>query len=336
MASYFTRDRSPFFQLRVQRADGTWTSRSSGVRIDAPGGVRLIHQMVAKETQKESCDAGDGVSAMFNRWVPKWIEYAYTNEGTRSGHQRAWASLSSYFGIRRVLHPGEVSYGLCHDYMAWRTTGGKDRKAVKWNSVTTELRLLAVVMQEALRRGFVIANPCARLGMARRDTKQKRAITRDEEALIFSKLKEPWMIESFLVAMKQGCRLREVQVPLQRINTEADPNTITFKVKGGRMHPAPLHKDLLPLVERARAEKRKVLVPQPPASAAAAWHVFFRQIGLDDLCFHCTRVTVVTRLCEAGYSESQTMAYVGHSSSLVHDLYRKMRPVAVAALGDAL
>lgn len=142
-----------------------------------------------------------------------------------------------------------------------------------------------------------------------------------------------WMEESFLVAMRQGCRLREIQVPMDRIDVKG--MVITFKVKGGKLHAAPLHKDLLPLVKKAKAEKRVCLV-ELPEQPSPRWQKFFNAIGLGHLCFHCTRVSVVTRLCEAGFSESQTMAYVGHASEAVHAVYRKMRPVAVAKLGDVL
>jgi integrase len=192
-------------------------------------------------------------------------------------------------------------------------------------------------MQESLRRGWVQANPCARLGLRKKLPKQKRAITREEEAMIFSVMKKrnkvSWMQESFLVAMRQGCRMREVAVPMEQIDTAT--MVVVFDAKGAKKHSAPLHKDLLPLVKKALKEGRKTLV-ELPAQPSPRWIKFFKSIGLDDLCFHCTRVTVVTRLCEAGFSESQTMAYVGHTSELVHAIYRKMRPTAVAKLGDVL
>lgn len=196
---------------------------------------------------------------------------------------------------------------------------------------------MGAVMQESLRRGWVVANPFARLGLSKREGKQKRAITREEEKIIFDALRTRnlarWMEESFLVAMRQGCRLKEVEVPLEQIDVKS--MVVVFNVKGGKQHAAPLHKDLLPLVAKAKKEKRGVLVrlPQQPSPR---WGEFFASIGMDDLCFHCTRVTVVTRLCEAGFSESQTMAYVGHASEAVHAIYRKMRPTALASLGSVL
>ncbi len=294
--------------------------------------------MVAAETAKEAFDE-DGSGAFLKQWVPQWIGYHYKNQFSETRCNNAWAHLSVFFASRRVKHPGEVTYAICHDYVRWRVSAkalDEGRRVAAWNTAVMEVRVLGAIMQEALRRGMIVANPCARLGLAKIVSKEKRVIDKDEEELIFRELKQKskpeWMAEVFLVAMRQGCRLREVMVPLERIDTEK--MVITFKVKGGGLHCAPLHKDLLPLVAKARREKRKVLVPLP-AQPSPRWGKFFKSIGLD-LCFHCTRVTVVTRLCEGGFSESQTMAYVGHASELVHALYRKMRPVAVAHLGDVL
>jgi integrase len=221
--------------------------------------------------------------------------------------------------------------------MRWRTEKKEKKRTPAWNTAITDARFLGAIMQEALRRGWIIANPCAKLGLRKADPAPKRVITKEEEEKIFRELKErgkpKWMAESFLVAIKQGCRMREVEVPLSRIDTDA--MVITFWVKGGRFHTAPLHPDLLPLVKLARKEKRKTLVSLP-AQTSPRWSEFFELIKIEGLCFHCTRVTVVTRLCEAGFSESQTMAYVGHANELVHALYRKMRPSAVSALCRAL
>jgi len=341
MASYFTRKDSPFYWIRFQRTDGTWGQRSSKVRCDEKAALRKIHQMVAEDTSAEKIHSGDGSMALFDRWVPNWINYKYANLGTRGRRKTAWAHLSMFLKMRNVYHPQEITYGFCHDYVQWRTSAeesAKDkRKGACLSTALLEIKALGVIMQESVRRGWCLANPCHRVGIIKNEPKPKRAITRDEEKTIFDglramKAKRGWMAEAFLVAMRQGCRISEVAVPLEQIDTAA--MTVMFKVKGNRFHAAPLHKDLLPLVEQAKSEKRSLLV-ELPAGASILFIKFFRKLGLD-LCFHCTRVTVVTRLCEAGFSESQTMAYVGHSSSLVHSLYRKMRPVAVACLGDVL
>jgi len=341
MASYFMRKDSPFYWIRFQRPDGTWAQRSSKVRVDEKAALRQIHHMVAEDSISEKIHSGDGSMALFDQWVPNWFAYKYANPGTLGRRKMAWAHLSMFLKMRNIHHPQEVTYALCHDYAQWRTSAveaEKDqRKGARMSTALLELKALGVIMQEAVRRGWTLANPCHKLGIVKNDPKPKRAITREEEKTIFAALrkmppKRKWMADAFLVGMRQGCRMQEVAVPLDQIDTKA--MTITFRVKAGRFHAAPLHKDLLPLVKRARLAKRSVLV-ELPSGCSILFIKFFKSLGMN-LCFHCTRVTVVTRVCEAGFSESQTMAYVGHSSSLVHSLYRKMRPVAVACLGDVL
>lgn len=341
MASYYERKDSPFFWIRFRKPDSTWAARSSGVRVGSPGALREIAQMVAKETAKESMHDDSGSSAMFRHWVPLWIDYNYSNAKSRGRCLNAWAHISVFLASKKISHPAEVTYALGHEYVRWRTnetlTATEGRRLGAWNTAVMETRFFGAMMQEALRRGWVNANPFAKLGLAKREAKEKPVITVEEEEAIFKAFEtyrgNSWMKEAFLVAMKQGCRLREVKVPLDRIDLKR--MIIQFRIKGQRFHPAPLHKDLLPLVYQAIKEKRKHLVELPPQPSPKIAK-FLKKIGLSHLCFHCTRVTVVTRLCEAGFSESQTMAYVGHASATVHAIYRKTRPVAVAKLGDVL
>jgi integrase len=84
---------------------------------------------------------------------------------------------------------------------------------------------------------------------------------------------------------------------MRNIDTKA--RTIAFNAKGGRVHAAPLHDDLLPLVAKAIREKRMTLV-QLPKYPAKLWHTFFKKLGMGHLSFHSTRVTVVTRLARSG------------------------------------
>ena len=124
-----------------------------------------------------------------------------------------------------------------------------------------------------------------------------------------------------------------VMEAVERVDLEHD--TIRFLGKGGRMHEAPLHRDVRPIAEKAMREGRSSLV-KLPGNASKQWCQFFDDLGMPDLSFHCTRVTVVTRLARAGFSEGQCMQYVGHASELVHAIYRKLKARDVAQLGDVL
>lgn len=54
---------------------------------------------------------------------------------------------------------------------------------------------------------------------------------------------------------------------------------------------------------------------------------------MPHLCFHCTRVTVITKMARAGVPMAVAMAYVLHSSSLVHKIYQRL---GIADLGSAV
>ncbi|MES2923127.1 MAG: hypothetical protein V4819_16340 [Verrucomicrobiota bacterium] len=344
MASYYKRERSPYFWLRLRRADGTWTDVSSGIRIDTPGALRKVQQRVAGESSREERMSDDTGKALMRNWVPKWIGHYYKNQRSADRAMNAWAHLAVFFKVKSILHPEEVTYGLCQDYMKWRTNekacADEGRRLGNWNTALTELRILGSVMQESLAQGWIIANPCARLRLGRKAVKEKRAIEREEQAAIEKALVDDnapqWMRDSWLVGMKHGCRITEVKVPMTMINTE-DPNrrVIAFKIKGGKIHAAPLHPDLMPLVERRRAAEEKYLVDMPN-NASRDWVRWLEARGFKDLSFHCLRVTVITRFALADVTAEKAMQYVGHCTELAHSIYRKLKPGDVASLGSHL
>ncbi len=226
MASYYIRKDSPFYWIRVRRPDGSWGQKSSRLRHDEKGVLRKLHAMVAEETASEMRCDNEGTDALFNRWVPSWIKYKYGNTPSIKEAENCWAVLAIFLERRRVFHPQEVTYTFCHQFAQWRVTGDEGRRPVSLNTARKELHKLTVIMSEAVARGFSLFNPCRNLGLGRSVVKEKRVITRDEEAAIFAKLRGgeradyPWMADAFLVAMRQGCRLREVEIPLSSIDTE--------------------------------------------------------------------------------------------------------------------
>lgn len=336
MASYFTRKDSPFYWIRVQKPDGTWGGKSSGIRIDGDGALRKIKQSAAQDTMLEMNFDGNGGAHRFDAWVPQFLKTRYHNPKTVVRYTNAWSALATYLEHHKIIAPTQITYKLCIDYPEFRTKPPeKIIRARSFNTALTELKVFSAIMQEAVRRGYVTANPCVKLGLKRRTARKKPEITADEQTTIETALEkqDEWMRDCWLVAMRQGCRLSETATPLRDIDTKT--KTITFHTKGNRIHSAPLHADLLPLVAKAKKLKRKTLVDLPKYPAKK-WHQFFKRIGLGHLSFHSTRVTVVTRLARAGHPIYQTKAYVGHASDTVHAIYQRLAPVDVQHLGAAL
>lgn len=329
MASHYIRKNSPHYWIKYRAADGTRAAKSSGVKVSDKGGLRRVRNMVANITAQEQCEKDDGEDALFNNWVLSWFDYKYDNVHTNTRYKNAWYHLSAFLDKHNVYHPNAVTYQLCHQYMSERS------QHCSWNTALVELRVLGAIEQEAVRRGYILANPCTRLKLKRKNTKQKREITQDEFDYIDTRLQAApvWLQDAWLVGSKQGCRLSEVKVPMSDVDEQN--GVITFHVKGGKTHSAPLHKDLLPLIARRREQEREYLVDLPMYASKLIIQ-WLRSIDVQDISFHCLRVTVVTRLARAGYSETQTMEYVGHCSEMVHSVYRKLKPADLKHLGDAL
>ena len=339
MASFYSRTNSPFFWIKAKGPDGNIVRFSSGIREDSPGSRRKIQQRVAAEREKEARFEQDGSSAVFRAWVPGWITHHYANLRSADRARNAWAWLSTYLEQSGVSHPEEVSYRLAQEYMVWRTDPAsckaEGRRCCKWNTALLEVRFLGSIMQESLSRGLCGSNPCARLRLGRRDTKEKREITAAEQVVIERRLATApeWMQDAWLVGIKHGCRISALAVPMDLIDEKRA--VISFRQKGGALHTAPLHPDILPLVGRRRNAKEKVLVSLP-AGASKLWWSWFREAGFDDISFHCLRVTVITRLARANVTAEKAMQYVGHSSALVHSIYRKLKAADVSELGKFL
>jgi len=119
-------------------------------------------------------------------------------------------------------------------------------------------------------------------------------------------------------------------VPLDCVNLER--RTITFRIKGNRSHTTQLHPALVPLFQRLKAEGRTHSFNFPGkgneagdgGSYTSYWRRFFDSLGLHHICFHCTRVTVVTQLARSGVNEQTARRFVGHSSKLVHQIYTRL------------
>jgi integrase len=139
---------------------------------------------------------------------------------------------------------------------------------------------------------------------------------------------------SFEIAMHQGCRIKETSLPLEDVNLNT--NEITFTIKRGARHTTALHPALKPMFEKLRANGQKRTFDWH-GNMSRDWARFFRRIGLKGYSFHCTRVTVVTRLARSGkVSEQQAMRFIGHANEPIHRIYQRLRTSDLKACLDAV
>jgi integrase len=328
MASLYRRDRSPYWWIKYRDGSGDIRYESTGCRIGIGYETAKARQLKAKRTQEEADTARVSNKEYFERWVVNFLETRYAKrKNTLTKYQQAWNAISAFLELRGLRRPRQVKREHVMEYLKWRQNPPEDSgfRAVSLNSALLDIRIWRIIMFEAIARELTVANPCSKLGIAADRPKDKHEITPKEEALIREKLKSrpPWMSISFEIAIHQGCRFSETCLPLTDVDLTR--NQITFTIKGGRRHTTALIPALRPLFRRLKKEGRVMTYDMPP-SRARNWHRFFRKIGLPHLSFHCTRVTVITRLARNGVPEQQTMRFIGHATLEVHRIYQKLKP----------
>lgn len=312
--------------------------------VDSPMGRRKALDE-ANELAKIAIAHKDVVdSERWENWVEDTLRVRYrSSQKTLTRALGAWSQWRQYLGEQRILVPRALDYSGVIGFVAWRTAQRKrNGDPVSNNTAICDVRICSVVMQEAMRRGFVQSNPCARPGLSIDAAEEKPEITADQEVKIRVDLpsfvsRNPevysYMPVCFEIAIHQGCRLRETEIPFSRIDFKS--GTVTLHAKGGKKFATLLHPALVPILKQVQATGEKETC-KVPMLASKHWRDFFDSIGMPQLSFHCTRVTVVTRLARAGVPMSQAMSYVGHSSRLVHRIYTRLKPGDLSACVAAL
>jgi len=301
-------------------------------------------ELVQEKSKEAALDKGTNGTERWEHWVPDFIKARHCGPERANTLQRvqgAWKQWYVFLMDNHLCTPRSLTYNDVLKFVTWRSSQVRktSKKQISKNTALADVKFLSGIMTEAIHRGLANVNPCQKLGIPKDESKEKPEITDHELVKIREALKSrpEWMSICFEISWNQGCRLRETQVPMY--NVDLVGNTISFQAKrrGGRPHyfTTSLVPTLRPLMERLRDEGHTVTCVVPD-EAGRMWHEFFKEIGLGHLCFHCCRVSVVTRLARAGISIQKAMRFVGHASELIHRIYLRLRAEDVADAAVAL
>lgn len=339
MAYMYRKLRSPFWYVQFIDADGRKHDKSTGLRTDDPNDTLKAKSLRAELEAKEYHRVPVVNGAAWDSWVPKFFSRHCQTERTLERYQDAWKWVALWFQRQRIHSPRQLTYKRAVEYLDWRTTFKKRTgKIVGRNTAIYELKILSLVVDEAVRLGHADANPLVSLKVHRDKPAKKPELTDEEIVEICEALKgEPeWMQVSFDIALHTGCRLRETRIPLACISFQE--KKITFpSPKGGeeRAFSIPMPSALRPLFMRLKAAGKPYTV-EFPFQPSRRWQQFFIKIRKPHLCFHCLRVTYVNRLRRAGVPREIAMRLVNHASELVHRVYQRERVEDVAQWRDAV
>ncbi len=341
-ACVYMRKDSPYWWVKYwspSRLD--WHQKSTEHRRDDPQGYKRALTMARELSAEGQMARQVAPTSRWDCWVPAWLTEKHKNSPrSLESELGRWRWLDAFLTEQRIRGPQAMTYLHGRDYMTWRTSQTKrvSKKHPAHNTALMELRLLSRVLQEALNRGYIFANPLARINIKRQPAAEKPELTNPDIAAIRAalaereghlSLKDRWMTISFEIALHQGCRIRETSLPLSDIDENA--GRITFHAKGGKVFTTFLNPALVPLVRQLRAAgvQQTCILPK---MVTKEWHWLLKGrpergwIGIcPNACFHCTRVTAITRMARNNVPIQKAMRFVNHADATVHRIYQRLQ-----------
>ncbi len=328
--SAFDRKDSPWVWAQFASGPGVKKRyRRLAIRKDDPDRERKVraalHQL---EGVLLSEDAGGGVpgSSANWEWVSDWI-FSRWQGSTAKTYAKQWEALREWLEWAHIPGPAMLTREMLFDYLHYRTAQKKFRSGllITKNTAVGEIKTLAQILEEAVRRGLISANPARRLGVTREETADKAEISADEEKRIRCALRAGpvWMRLSFHVGISTGLRLRETALEARAVRWD-DQQISIANPKGGKRRgfSIPLYPSIRPDLEEMRRSGREVLFEFPDVPSVE-WRKFFDGLGMPHVSFHCTRVTFITRGLRAGIPENVMMKMVNHGSTLISRIYQR-------------
>lgn len=330
MASIYKKGGSEKIWLRYQGADGKWKGKPTRYRWANMGDVRQARLLATRQSEVEAARTGPGKGERLDEWVLSWLidKYGAMETTTPAIYKRTWRTILKFLAANKIFTAGQVTREHAGLYLKWR------QSAAARNTAIGDLKLLAMVLDEAIQRGHCQANPLRRLGL-KKDKAKEKEIWSDEDirtaAAHFEREKSHWMQCVFYLGLFQACRLRQCGIPLSAIRIEL--GVIHWpgdRVKGGEGYSQPIDGRFVPILKKLMAGGKNGMLCVVPWDASLRLRRALDRAGLEGLSHHGLRATWITRAAEAGVAESQAMAFCHHSSREVHRVYKRLSSVGIA------
>ena len=266
------------------------------------------------------------------RWVEPFISTRYAaKDRTREIYLIQWRRLRLFFAESDIPGPAELTRDLVFEYPDWRCSQVKQKsgRSPKLNTALGELKLLGLIMDEAVARNIVMDNPSKRLGIGRAEVDLRPEITAGMFDLIWGELTgyPLWMRRSFWLAINTGLRFATTRLHRNQVRV-ATGDILIEHPKGGRRREfaIPIYDSIRGMIEEFVKSKEQFIWDAPRGTLTGLeWSRFFKASAayVPGLCFHSTRVTFITRGMRAGIPESVMMRMVNHAEKDISRVYQR-------------
>lgn len=342
MASLYKQPKSPFWWIKFRDPTSNKIIReSTGMRVGVGLDTRKAREMVATKTMAERTVPTNTRGETWDAWVPQFLTRYDANYNNKIRYNAGWKTIKLFLTENKITLPRQLTRNHCLAYPEWRTHPDHQHGKYKAgrNTALLELKILGVLMREAVCRGFVQANPCYKLGLKKEPRRLYPELTDQQLLQIVEAIdREPEPMRtcfrnSFLIARWHGVRLNETWLnPMTDVEIWTDGTTkhglIRFKQKGSRDTTKSLHPELIPLFEDLRA--KGMTETYPKLQWGNKWFRFLKRAGIKgtspNACFHSLRVTVASRMARNNVPIRKAMEYLTHASTTVHSAYVRWRP----------
>lgn len=327
--SHYERADSPFVWVQFADACGIKRYIKTGVRKDDPDKAIKVAK-VLNRIEGQLLERKPIARASWN-WVADYLRHRYSSRPrTRDIYLIQWNWLAAYLDFEHVRNPGVLDRETVFNYIRWRTSQvkQKSRRNPGLNTALGELKLLGLIMDEAVRRGYSSTNPARKLAVERIESALKPEIMDNEIERIYGAPKPDWMHRSFHIGLHTALRFSDTAIERTRVNWTAKEIVIELP-KGGRRRAfaIQIYPTIRTMIEDFMDSGEPVLWSLPTKErqlTSLYWHRFFNDLALPHLCFHCTRVTFITRGARGGVPESAMMQMTNHASKEVHRIYQRL------------
>ncbi len=345
MASVYRRPETTYIWISYRGKDGRRHRDNTGYRWDNAGQRQAAKKLAKLKTLEEMADAPARSTGW--DWVVAWINGRWGVSGrTPTEYISRWLRLLKFLEESDIIAPSALRREHMMLYLQFRNK-------VRRSTATQEIKLLAMVIDEAIARGYASDNPCRKLGIAKEEIRHKTVWTPEQVRIALDAAEEfdrfGWLHVALLLGRYQAIRLMQCRIPLECIDLSRGmihyPAAIVKGgAKSGKGYSQLIDSLLIPvlpeLIEHRRALGKATLCSIPPVPS-----VLIRRFldslahidpGFESLSIHGLRATWITEAALAGVSETLAMRFTNHASREVHAIYQRITADDLRPMLDVL
>jgi len=215
-----------------------------------------------------------------------------------------------------------------------RTGKSKHGKPLSNASINREMAFLRATLYDAMGRGLIDRNPCARMKLLHEENTRTRILTEAEQPKLLEKA-DDWFRPVLQTAILSGLRLGEILgLKWDDVDFERKLIFVSHQSKSHKRREVPLLPQLAQLLAaqpemiREGGGKSEYIFPdlangdrRPYHDAQNAFLRVRKTAGLKDLHFHDLRRTFASRLAQRGVSLQAIAKLLGHGATYVTERY---------------